>query len=164
MGGVLSKLRPPQPAPDPEARSRRPPPRALPSSEAPPSPQALPRRLPRPAAMAFPFSPHPTRFLGSTGRPHRRVCGTSPHHFGITRPRRYPIQQGGYSHVLPTLCRNGSHRKRVLSRGISRVVCRPSTVRIAPPGSNLAHFPIAVQTHNAPDLWSKEAVLLALDR
>ncbi|XP_057343941.1 nuclear envelope pore membrane protein POM 121-like [Manis pentadactyla] len=92
------------------------------------------------------------------------VCGTSPHHFGITRPRRYPIQQGRYSCVLATLCRNGGHRKRVLSRGSSRVVCRPSTVRIAPPGSNLARFPIAAQIPKAPDPWSKEAVLLALER
>ncbi|XP_057352741.1 nuclear envelope pore membrane protein POM 121-like, partial [Manis pentadactyla] len=92
-----------------------------------------------------------------------RVCRTSPHHFGITRPRRYPVQQGRYSCVLPTLCRNGGHRKRVLSRGHSRVVCRPSTVRIAPPGSNLARFPIAVQIPKAPDSWSKEAVLLALE-
>ncbi|KAI5934227.1 Nuclear envelope pore membrane protein POM 121 [Manis javanica] len=93
-----------------------------------------------------------------------RVCGTSPHHFGITRPRRYPVQQAQYSCVLPTLCQNGGHRKRVLSRGHSRVVCRPSTVRIAPPGSNLAHFPIAAQIPKAPDPWSKEAVLLALER
>ncbi|XP_057343931.1 nuclear envelope pore membrane protein POM 121-like [Manis pentadactyla] len=46
---------------------------------------------------------------------------------------------------VSTLCRNGSHRKRVLSRGNSRVVCRPLTI------------------HNAPDPWSKEAVLLALE-
>ncbi|KAI5212304.1 hypothetical protein MUG91_G274n12, partial [Manis pentadactyla] len=90
------------------------------------------------------------------------VCGTS-HHFGITRPRRYPIQQAQYSCVLPTLCWNGGHRKRVLSCGNSRVVCRPSTVRIAPPGSNLARFPIAAQIPKAPDPWSKEAVLLALE-
>ncbi|XP_073071507.1 nuclear envelope pore membrane protein POM 121-like [Manis javanica] len=63
------------------------------------------------------------------------------------------------------LCQNGngSHRKHVLSPGNSRVECRPSTVRITPPGSKLAHFPIAAQIHNAPDLWSKEAVLHALE-
>ncbi|KAI5933190.1 Nuclear envelope pore membrane protein POM 121C [Manis javanica] len=62
------------------------------------------------------------------------------------------------------LCQNGRHRKRVLSRGSSRVVCRPSTVRIAPPGSHLTRFPIAAQIPKAPDPWSKEAVLLALER
>ncbi|KAI5934238.1 Nuclear envelope pore membrane protein POM 121 [Manis javanica] len=102
--------------------------------------------------------------LRSPRRPSCWVCGTSPHHFGITRPRRYPVQQAQYSCVLPTLCRNGGHRKRVLSRGHSRVVCRPSTVRIAPPGSSLARFPIAAQIPKAPDPWSKEAVLLALER
>ncbi|KAI5939901.1 Nuclear envelope pore membrane protein POM 121 [Manis javanica] len=80
--------------------------------------------------------------LSAAYGPSHRVCRTSPHHFGITRPRRYPIQQAQYSCVLPTLCQNGGHRKRVLSRGHSRVVCRPSTVRIAPPGSNLARFPM----------------------
>ncbi|KAI5931175.1 Nuclear envelope pore membrane protein POM 121 [Manis javanica] len=72
--------------------------------------------------------------------------------------------QAQYSCVLATLCRNGDHRKRVLSRGHSRVVCRPSTVRITPPGSSLARFPIAAQIPKAPDPWSKEAVLLALER
>ncbi|XP_057352825.1 nuclear envelope pore membrane protein POM 121-like, partial [Manis pentadactyla] len=120
---------------------------------APPAPSARRDRIP-PSV--------PTRFLGSPRRPHRRVCGTSPHHFGITHPRRYPIQQGRYSCVLPTLPRSGGHRKRVLCRGSSRVVCRPSTVRIAPPGSNLARFPIAAQIPKARDPWSKEAVLLAL--
>ncbi|XP_073070368.1 nuclear envelope pore membrane protein POM 121-like [Manis javanica] len=51
-----------------------------------------------------------------------RACGTSPHHFGITRSRRYPIQQAQYSCALPTLCRNGHHRKRVLSPSNSSVV------------------------------------------
>ncbi|XP_073070349.1 nuclear envelope pore membrane protein POM 121-like [Manis javanica] len=158
MGGVLSKLCPPQPAPVPEARSRRPaflgsP--ARPASPAPPAPSARRDRIPPSVS---------TRFLGSPRRPHRRVCGTSPHHFGITRPRRYPIHQGWYSCELPTLCWNGRHRKRVLSRGSSRVVCRPSTVRIAPPGSNLTRLPIAAQIPKAPDPWSKEAVLLALER
>ncbi|KAI5930114.1 Nuclear envelope pore membrane protein POM 121 [Manis javanica] len=106
----------------------------------------------------------PTRFLGSPRRPSRRDCGTSPHQFGITPPRRYPIQQAPYSRVLPTLCWNGGHGKRVLSPGNSRVVCRPSTERSAPPGSNLAHLPIAAQIPKAPDPWSKEAVLLALER
>ncbi|KAI5939880.1 Nuclear envelope pore membrane protein POM 121C [Manis javanica] len=54
--------------------------------------------------------------------PSRRACGTSPHHFGITRSRRYPIQQAQYSCALPTLCRNGHHRKRVLSPSNSSVV------------------------------------------
>nr|XP_036880214.1 nuclear envelope pore membrane protein POM 121-like isoform X2 [Manis javanica] len=164
MGGFMSKLRPPQPALVPEARSRR---RGRDRRQ-----PARPAFLASPALPANPASPTPwthqdsiqpsvpTRFLGSPRRPSRRVCGTSPHHFGITRPRRYPVQQAQYSCVLPTLCRNGGHRKRVLSRGNSRVVCRPSTVRIAPPGSNLARFPIALQT---PDPWSKEAVLLALE-
>ncbi|XP_057343863.1 nuclear envelope pore membrane protein POM 121-like [Manis pentadactyla] len=119
---------------------------------------------PSPWARRDPIQPSvPNRFVGSRRRPSHRVCRTSPHHFGITCPRRYPVQQGRYSCVLPTLCRNGGHRKRVLSRGHSRVVCRPSTVRIAPPGSNLARFPIAVQIPKAPDPWSKEAVLLALE-
>ncbi|KAI5930109.1 Nuclear envelope pore membrane protein POM 121 [Manis javanica] len=96
--------------------------------------------------------------------PHCRDCGTSPHQFGITPPRRYPIQQAPYSRVLPTLCWNGGHGKRVLSPGNSRVVCRPSTERSAPPGSNLARLPIAAQIPKAPDPWSKEAVLLALER
>ncbi|KAI5932946.1 Nuclear envelope pore membrane protein POM 121 [Manis javanica] len=91
-------------------------------------------------------------------------CGTLSHHFGITPPRRYRIQQARYSHVLPKLCWNGGHRKCVLSPGNSRVVCRPSTVRIAPPGSNLARLPIAAQIPKAPDPWSKEAVLLGLQR
>ncbi|KAI5935579.1 Nuclear envelope pore membrane protein POM 121, partial [Manis javanica] len=106
----------------------------------------------------------PTRFLGSPRRPSRWDCGTSSHQFGITPPRRYPIQQAPYSRVLPTLCWNGGHGKRVLSPGNSRVVCRPSTERSAPPGSNLAHLPIAAQIPKAPDPWSKEAVLLALER
>ncbi|XP_057343993.1 LOW QUALITY PROTEIN: putative nuclear envelope pore membrane protein POM 121B [Manis pentadactyla] len=92
-----------------------------------------------------------------------RDCGTSSHPFGITPRRRYPIQQAPYSRVLPTLRWNGGHGKRVLSPGNSRVVCRPWTVRIAPPGSNLARLPIAAQFPKAPDPWSKEAVLLALE-
>ncbi|KAI5932955.1 Nuclear envelope pore membrane protein POM 121, partial [Manis javanica] len=63
-----------------------------------------------------------------------RVYRTSPQHFGITRPRQYPIQQAQYSCVLPTLCRNGGHSEA------------------------------AAQIPKAPEPWSKEAVLLTLER
>ncbi|XP_073070358.1 nuclear envelope pore membrane protein POM 121-like [Manis javanica] len=160
MGGFLSKLRPQHSAPDPEARRRRPRPAFLSSPARPASPApTAPSARPDPIQPSVPF-----RFLGSPRRPSRWDCGTSPHQFGITPPRRYPIQQAPYSRVLPTLCWNGGHGKRVLSPGNSRVVCRPSTERSAPPGSNLAHLPIAAQIPKAPDPWSKEAVLLALER
>ncbi|KAK2495025.1 hypothetical protein MC885_019197, partial [Smutsia gigantea] len=70
--------------------------------------------------------------------------------------------------VLPTVCWNGGHKKPVPSRRNSRMVCRPSTVRIAPPNSSLTRSPIAAQitsstlsspSSNAPDPCAKEAVL-----
>nr|XP_036858486.1 nuclear envelope pore membrane protein POM 121C isoform X2 [Manis javanica] len=133
-------------------------------------------RPPPPAHSAHRDPIHPsvhTPFIRTSRRPSRWDCGTSPHQFVITPRRRYPIQQAQYSRVgvLPTVCWNGGHKKPVPSPRNSRMMCRPLTVRIAPPDSKLTYSPIAAQTtsstlsspsSNVPDPCAKETVLNAL--